>query len=670
MTSAWVRLAACRLGALALATGMACASGSGAATVASEDARPRPIGAPHYGDTLFNFYQDKTFTALSGLMVSQHFARVGPHEDEAEVLRGGMLLSYGLHREAGNVFARLIDGNASLAVRNRAWYYLALMQHRRNLPGDAGQSLARITAPLAGALEDERQLLTADLLMERGDYPAAAQVLQGLQGSLGAGPYARFNLGVAWIKSGGPENLARGQTLLNALGQATAPDEALRSLRDRANVALGFAALQAHQPGPARESLQRVRLNGPQSNKALLGLGWASAELNEHRQALVPWTELAERPDNDAAVLEARIAVPYAMAEIGAQRQALQAYQAAAEDFDREQAALQQSVAAIRDGRFVRGLEQQNPGVGLGAFPGITDWPEMPHAGHLLPLVASHAFQEGFKNLRDLQFLDGNLQQWQDSLATFTDMLDNRRRAFEERLPKVRAAAGANDFAGLQRRREDVAQVLGASDPAKAASPEGRSVAAALADARQRDLLQRLERARATLAKAAAEPDMLPTPADVEARLRRAAGALEWQLAQELPARFWEATKSLRQIDAEMAQAQRRDAALRQAEQDEPARQRRFADRIAELSERLGRLRPAVTALAAEQAGELQGLAVAELNQQQERLTVYAGQARLAIAQIHDRAQFARNNRATGPLPGSNPLEDTGGRAAEAGVPR
>ena len=56
---------------------------------------------PHYGDALFNFYQQHYFTSLTGLMVSQHFGRVPQHADEAEILRGGLLLSYGLHREAG-----------------------------------------------------------------------------------------------------------------------------------------------------------------------------------------------------------------------------------------------------------------------------------------------------------------------------------------------------------------------------------------------------------------------------------------------------------------------------------------------------------------------------------------------------------------------------------------
>ena len=37
-----------------------------------------------YGDVLFHFFQDKYFSAITGLMVSQHFERVQKHADEAE----------------------------------------------------------------------------------------------------------------------------------------------------------------------------------------------------------------------------------------------------------------------------------------------------------------------------------------------------------------------------------------------------------------------------------------------------------------------------------------------------------------------------------------------------------------------------------------------------------
>ena len=96
-----------------------------------------PIKAPHYGDTLFHFYQDHYFTSITSLMVSQHFDRVAPHADEAEVLRGGLLLSYGLHREAGEIFAQLIEKGAAPSVRDRAWFYLAKIRYQRGFLAEA-----------------------------------------------------------------------------------------------------------------------------------------------------------------------------------------------------------------------------------------------------------------------------------------------------------------------------------------------------------------------------------------------------------------------------------------------------------------------------------------------------------------------------------------------------
>lgn len=599
-----------------------------------EPGAPQRIAAPHYGAVLFDFYQDRTFTALTGLMASQHFARLAPHDDEAEILRGGMLLSYGLHDEAGALFARLIERHADAAVRDRAWYFLARARHQRGLSAAAEEALARIAAPLPGALEDERQLLRAQLLMQRQAYDEAAAVLQALQGSPTAGLYARFNLGVALVKSGSPEGLERGQALLDALGQVPAADEEARSLRDRANVALGFAALQAQRPREARVALQRVRLDGLQSNKALLGYGWAAAELNDPKLALVPWSELAGRAGADAAVLEARLAVPYALGELGAYGQALQGYEQAAAGFGREQAALADSIAAVQAGKLVAALLALNPGEGLAAWAGIRTLPEMPHAAHMVPLLAANEVQEAFKNLRDLQFLEQNLQHWHGNLGVYGDMLDQRRRTYAERASGVRVQAQAVDIAALQQRRDALAAEL-----ARAVHEDDGAV---FADAREEGLRQRIERARQTLQRVASEPGAAAAP-DTAERLRRAAGALTWQLMQELPERRWAAHKGLRDTDQALHTARASEADLAQAQRDEPARHARLAERIAELARRLDALLPQVTALGLAQQQQLQAVAVAELEQQQERLVVYAAQARLAIAQIHDRAQFARH---------------------------
>ncbi|MDP3614877.1 MAG: tetratricopeptide repeat protein, partial [Rubrivivax sp.] len=523
-----------------LASGGLGGIGARTAVAAEPGAKPVIVSAPHYGDTLFNFYQDRFFGAITGLMVSQHFGRVAPHADEAEVLRGGMLLSYGLHEQASEVFARLIDRNAPASVRDRAWFFLARIRHQRGLLDESQQALDTISAPLQGALEEDHQLLRAQLLMARQDYAGAAAVLDAIKGSPTAGLYARFNLGVALIKTGGPNEVERGVKLLDEVGQAPGPNEEIRSLRDRANVALGFAALQGQKPREARSALQRVRLNGAQANKALLGYGWAASELADPKLALVPWLELSTRNITDAAVLEAHIAVPYAMAEIGSYSGALDRYQAAVDVFQREKQGLDESIAAIRAGKLVKGLLSQNPveaDVGLDAFARMDQLPEMPHTAHLVPLLADNPFQETFKHLRDLQFLHGNLLQWQGNLGTFTDMLDTRKVAFATRLPQVRAQAGAVDMAALQTRRDGLAADLKQAEEA--------TDAVVFANPKERELLGRIEGARATLARVQGTPEAAEL-ADVAERLRRAQGALTWQLQQQFSERSWAARKALR----------------------------------------------------------------------------------------------------------------------------
>ncbi len=617
----WRRL----LGAAARATAAA-AWMSFAAVASAAEEPPHAVLDPHYGDGLFHFYQAQYFEAITGLMVSQHFKRVAQHADEAEVLRGGMLLSYGLHREAGEVFAQLIDKGAKPAVRDRAWFYLAKIRYQRGLLADASEAMGRIGNKLPPELEEERGLLQANILLAQANYAGASKLLSAMTVSTGASPYARYNLGVALIRSGDP---TQGSALLDELGRASAPDEELRSLRDQANVALGFAALQARQPADARKALERVRLNGMHSNKALLGFGWAAAELKNNRQALVPWTELAQRDASDAAVLEARIAVPYAYAELGAVGQALERYNDAIAAFERENRHLGESIAAIRSGKLIAGLLARNPEAEMAGFRGVRRLPEMPHAGHLAPVLAQHEFQEVFKNFRDLQFLQRNLQQWEESLGVFGDMLANRRKAYAERLPQVRAKAQQTDLAALQQRRGALAVEL--------AQAEATSDSAAFADAKQRELLARLDSVRATLKALGADPEVASAPE----RLRLAAGAMTWNRAQQYPLRLWEAKKALVATGGQIESAQLRDAALAQAQRDEPARFDALAVRTAELDKRIQALKPQVATLAREQQSQLQEIAVAELTRQQERLAVYATQARFAVAQLYDRATLS-----------------------------
>ena len=629
--------------AVLIAAALACALPGHAATDDAADVprakgmstsiEAQPVKALHYGDTLFHFFQDKHFSAITGLMTSQHFGRLSPHGDEAEVLRGGLLLSYGVHSEAGQIFASLIDKGAAPSVRDRAWFYLAKIRYQRGFNAQAEAALARIEGRLPTALAEERGLLQAQLLMARGDFAGAAVVLAPLAANAKrASPFARFNLGVALVKGG---DGVRGTALLDEIGRAPADNEEQRSLRDRANLALGVAALQDQRPDDARRLLERVRINSLHANKALLGFGWAAAAQKQPGLALVSWSELASREASDPAVLEARIAVPFAHAEMGAYGQSLRQYEYAVSEFDAESERLDASIAAIRSGKMIDGLMERNPADEMGWSGSLRKLSDMPHAAHLSQVLAQHEFQEAFKNLRDLRFLEGNLQQWRDTLGVFRDMLENRRQAYAARLQPIRdgALADATKVGELRQRRDTLS-----ADVAKA---ETDADGVAYADAAQRALLARVERLQAALKTETANPDI----AALGDRVRLSAGVLAWELAQAYPARRWATQKDMTVVNQQLEQASVREAALAQAQRDEPARFERFAARIEALAKQLDATLPRVTALKSEQQGAAQQMAEAALVNQKQRLVAYTMQARFEIAQLIDRATLARSEK-------------------------
>lgn len=598
----------------------------------STSVEAQPVKALHYGDTLFNFFQDKHFSAVTGLMASQHFNRLAPQGDEAEVLRGGLLLSYGVHGEAGQIFASLIEKGAAPSVRDRAWYYLAKIRFQRGFNEQAEAALARIEGKLPPALVEDRGLMQAQLLMARGDFAGAAGVLQTMgTATQKASPFARFNLGVALLKSG---DVAGGTALLDEIGRAPAENEEQRSLRDRTNLALGVAALQEQRVEDARRLLERVRINGLHANKALLGFGWAATANKQHALALVSWSELAGRDASDPAVLEARIALPHAHAQMGAFGQSLNLYEQAVSEYDGEAQRLDASIAAVRTGKMIEGLLERNPADEMGWFGNLRKLPEMPHAAHLSQVLAQHQFQEAFKNVRDLRFLEANLEQWRDTLVVFRDMLDNRRQAYAARLAATRdgARAEAARLTDLRERRTAL--------NADVARAEAQADGVAYADAKQRALLARVESLQAALKTEGSQPEI----AALAERVRLTAGVLAWELAQALPERRWTMQKDMTQIDQQLTEATRREAALAQAQRDEPARFEQFAARIDALAKQLDAALPRVTALKSEQQRAAEQVAEAALAGQKERLQAYTTQARFEIALLIDRATVARSD--------------------------
>jgi hypothetical protein len=611
----------------------ACAAVVGAAAIAAPDP-PSDLPPPtrildlDYGDVLFHFFQDDYFESLVRLEVAQELGRVPDHAHEAALLAGGLYLSLGMHREATRRFEQLLAGPVPRSVADRALFYLARIGYQRGYLDEAERSLARIQGTLPGELESERRLLVANVLMAQGRYAEAAAALDGWSDASGWADYARFNLGVALVRSG---ESARGRQLLEAVGTMAPGSNENLALRDRANLALGFALLQEREPDAAAAALSRVRLDGPFTNRALLGLGWAEADAARPQRALVPWLELRQRPVVDAAVQESLLAVPFAYAKLAANGQAVEQYRHAVSAYAAEARRLDESMAAIRAGGFLDAVLEAAPAGKDTASAVSWLWqlqgaPDAPHTRYLYQLLASHEFQEGLRNYRDLRIMQANLARWSGSLEAFDEMVAARERLAEVRDARKAEFMAATDLGPLQQRRDVIearlAQVVAERDITGVATPT---------EAAQWQALDQLS-ARVEKLPAGERRDGLAE------RVRLLRGTLAWELDADYKLRMSRLHAELRATDEELHEARRRVERVEQAAGLAPRNNVEFAQRVDALADRMSRLQPRMEAAAAAQERLLADIAVRELETQKARLASYATQAQFALAALYDGA--------------------------------
>src|SRR5688572_8280882 len=585
------------------ALGPALSSKAVAARKEVDKLSPTVVRDLHFGDALFYYYQGQDFDAITRLQAYRQWNRMPHHDAEVDLLLGGLYLSLGLHNEAGERFETLLTQSVPEGVRNRAWFYLGKIWYARGYLDRSERAIMEVQGRLTPDLEAERMHLLSNILLRQQRFDEAIALLNSWRGRKDQSDwlaYAQYNL----------------------------------------DVALGYAYLQNNQPELAKPVLQRVRLDGPFSNKALLGVGWADAAAGQFQEALTPWMELRDRNLLDSAVQEAYLAIPYAFAKLNANAQAAENYEIAIRSFDTETANIDASIAEINDGTMLDKLLQRDAREQYGWFWQLRELPNAPESRYLYHLLAGHDFQEGLKNYRDLAFLGGTLARWQDSIVAFDDMLDTRERAYAERVPQADAvlASGRLDKYGADR-----AIAGGRLDQVEAAQD-----VAALGTAEERDQWARIVRLEAALLTA---PDDDETNA-IREKTRLAKGVLYWRLAEAFKARVWNERRTLKDLDQALREAQNRWVRVQKARSSTPNNTGEFAARVAALRQRLEGAQARLAGVATQQNALLESLARNELEQQKERIGTYQIQARFALASIYDRASMGVGEAAVAPAPG------------------
>jgi hypothetical protein len=457
----------------------------------------------------------------------------------------------------------------------------------------------------------------------------AVEVLRGLQGSEeDLKGFSAYNLGIALLQAGqGREAIEQ----LDRAGRVGGSDGATLAIRDKSNLVLGTLLFESAAFGPAQQSLDRVRLEGPFSNQALLRAGWADASAEKFERALVPWSLLAERDPTDAAVQEVALALPYAYSKLNVHGRAALLYGRAVETFDKELDKVDASIGSIRSGEFLKALVREEIRQDRDWVIRLRSLPEAPETFYLMGLMASHDFQTALQNYLDLEDLRKKLIAWERSFDAFDDLISLRRGYYEPRLPEIDdrfRRLDAQMRLRLEQRKsldDRLQHMLIAPRPDLLASAEEQQHRA------------RIDRVEAALA------DLEGPDADaLRVRVERLRGSLNFGLEIRYHERLTLAHRHLRELDADVAALEARYDAFVRTRQAASHSYVGYDARIRGLRARVRDAQQRLESTMVRQGQLLETVAIDELGQRRERLETYRNQARFAFADSYDRASKAQ----------------------------
>jgi hypothetical protein len=597
---------------------------------------PRELKDLFYGETLYHAFQGDWFEAIARLDTElwQYHGLDEPqrdslfrHIDQAEFAVGDFELAYRMHQRAGRAITAVIEGNVEQPVRNTAIYRLARLYFRKDQPVQALHTVERIEGAVPEDLREDLDFLRAQILMANGRFKGAASILRELLESGSCQGFSGYNLGIALMRDGQERE---GRLHLDHNGQIPCKDSATLAIRDKSNLVLGEKLLEEDAYDGARQILDRVRLGGPFSNRALLGSGWADASQGRFERALVPWSILADREITDSAVQEALLAVPYAYAKLGVYSKAAVLYGRALEAFGSEVAKLDASIGSIRKGRFLKALVREELKQDADWVVKLRQLPETPETYYLLDLMASHDFQESLKNYLDLEALRKKLEIWDGDLAAFEELIRLRRAYYEPLLPEIDRQFRRLDSQMRLRleQRDHIEKRLHAM--LTAPRPDY------LATAEERILKQQVARIEP------AQPAEEGLPEELEARIGRLLGVLTFNIRTDYDRRLTEAFHHMDELNRLIEALQKQYAAYVRVRQAATQSYKGYDETIRRQRGRIAEARETVATLMARQGHILEIMAENELTSRRDRLAEYQIKARFALADSYDRATRAQ----------------------------
>lgn len=604
-----------------------------------------------YGVALYHYYQQDYIPAITELMVADARDGIHGHGNNPELIAGGLSLAFGMQNHAEQLFTQLLQDNSRPQnVRDAAWFYLGKLQYAKADWAGAAASFSRVSDKFNTDLLAEMHSLQINLQIKQNDL-APYSIKKIEQDKLSQWePYALYNLGAANARKG---DLKSAKEFFNELtnisfeGSGQSRIEYL-TLMDKAHTAIGYTYLQDKSYSAAIEEFRKVRLDGMESNQALLGYGWAAIAQEKYAEAIKPWQVLQQRSLLFPAAQEALLALPFAYEKLNAPGDALREYEHA-------EALLAQEINLVRDMRatltagelltlvsskpvsteVLKELEKKNEPGTLTAL--ITDdgqnWLKLSGTSviktrsiYLRELFAQNDFQAAVLDLRDLLKLQKILLNWQPKLTAYTELLQQKQSWRQQKEQQVAQQSLVQKQADMQKERDLLATRI--------AAIKANNDYIALTDPQTRKLFAAVERSTATIERMkAAGQDTV----EYENRLWVSRGILLWRAAQDFSANLSALDASLAEMDAAIANiksSHEKIASVIATGQDLEPLFARIQTQQAQVDKQLQDLNKVIDT----RSEKLRGKVDAQLDAHEKRLNRYLAQSHLAVARLYDTA--------------------------------
>ncbi|WP_372881718.1 hypothetical protein [Psychromonas sp.] len=349
---------------------------------------------------------------------------------KTKLLHAGLVLHFDFDDNASEIFTRYFNQQSAakqLPGAYRDYVFFVLMQgfYQQGNLDKAQQAHDMIGEDLSPEYSDEFYYLSAQLALALENDEQLARAKKHISANSIKHRYLAFNhamkalaqqdsdtaLALLSVSAATEEeelaNLAyRGNMDINSLSF----NDELNAIIDRSYLAKAYIYSDLKRYDEAMASFKQVRLNGMDTESAMLGMGKVAYFQNDLNSALAIWQQLTQRDSVSSYVNEGYMLSAYALERLGKAEHAYSAYQNAIQHFSNTQNLLTAELSRLNKPGYLSSLLENNSEnfldvgkITLRLPKGIDNYAQ----------VASSEFQRSLAALKQTEGLRLQLAAWQ-----------------------------------------------------------------------------------------------------------------------------------------------------------------------------------------------------------------------------------------------------------------